>query len=340
MVRLLGLGRKREGKKRLSPTPLTPQPVRETHPMYQYALDEYAQAVAPGSSNDDGRMTMSLRDDRTVTTTGGSVFAAARMAPSFSWDSTLPAPPSTVRGARVSSHDDENKIDGKQQDHEDLGNPYSKASGFHSSNQLNRVRATRSPFENDMADATYEEVYGEAYVGGTIKYVYPSGYQSMRPRSCPWKLSIVVCLLFTWLSIFIVGHCSDQIDDTAAYDTIDDDTLAIDIRWCGSRPLYLMWVASMLVTGVSAAYCSVIGYIKVRDFAVANSRSQPPGVSDGKSDYYVRIEDGKKYFGSGGGSDAGSSVYRPSIYQSDGTPQFWGSHIYRPTQAAVAVTSR
>jgi hypothetical protein len=32
--------------------------------------------------------------------------------------------------------------------------------------------------------------------------------------------------------------------------------------------------------------------------------------------------------------------YVQSIYQSDGTPQFWGGHIYRPTQAAVAMTNR
>lgn len=174
------------------------------------------------------------------------------------------------------------------------------------------------PFQFDMPDATYEEIYGEAYTGGTIKYIYPSGYQNMRPRSGPWKLSIAVTILFFMLSIFIVGHCSDQVE----YDsnTIDDDTLVIDVRWCGSRPLYLMWVASMLVTGLAAAYCSVIGYIKIRDFAVANSRSQPPGILDGKSDYYVSSE--------------------RNIYQADGEPQFWGSQIYRPTQAAVAVTSR
>jgi len=205
--------------------------------------------------------------------------------------------------------------------------------------------------------AYYEEYYGDAYTGGPIKYVYPSGYQSMRPRSGPWKLSIVVCALFTWLSVFVVGHCSDQVDQSSSYiqnDEIDDDTLVIDIRWCGSRPLYLMWVMSMLITGLAAAYCSVIGYIKVRDFAVGNCRSQPPGIVNGKSDYYVRIDDSmaKRYQGgpyppAPPGSDAGASSaasgakqYRTTIYQSDGTPQFWGAHIYHPTQAAVAITSR
>jgi hypothetical protein len=233
----------------------------------------------------------------------------------------------------------------------------------------------RSQFEAGMPDATYEESYGDAYTGGTIKYVYPSGYQSMRPRSCPWKISILVCLLFTWLSIFIVGHCSGQVEysssnnNNAAYaldDAVvqhDDKEVVLQTRWCGSRPLYLLWVTSMLVTGLAAAYCSVIGYIKVRDFAVGNVRSQPPGVVvTGKSDYYVRIDDdnngagrGGARPGGGGGGDAaspssysdattsagsGSYNYRQSIYQSDGTPQFWGAHIYRPTQAAVAVTSR
>jgi hypothetical protein len=86
-------------------------------------------------------------------------------------------------------------------------------------------------------------------------------------------------------------------------------------------------------------------------------------VAQGTSDYYVRIHDDVNTnvplstipTGSSGlplpammmvrgasSSDGGASsfVYRPTIYQSDGTPQFWGAHIYRPTQAAVAVTSR
>lgn len=235
----------------------------------------------------------------------------------------------------------------------------------------NKSNLYQSPCnEDDIPGATYEEVYGDAYTGGRLTYIYPSGYQSMRPRSCPWRLSIVICLLFTWLSIFIVGHCSDQVeyDGNITNDDIDDDKFVIDIRWCGSRPLYLMWVVSMLITGLSASYCSIIGYIKVRDFAVANSRSQPPGVVDGKSDYYVRIQDVPPTRPDGGRvsspttsgglppsyhfqrirtpeSSAGTGItspsnYLPTIYQSDGTPQFWGSYIYRPTQAAVAITNR
>lgn len=197
--------------------------------------------------------------------------------------------------------------------------------------------------EPEMVDATYEEQYGDAYVGGPIKYVYPSGYQSMRPRGGPWKLSIVVCILFTWLSIFIVGHCSDRIDYSQYENNeIDDDALVIETRWCGSHLLYVLWVMSMITTGLAAAYCSVIGYIKVRDFNVANSRSQPPGMV-GKSDYYVRIgenSEGTRPRLFTGDSDASYKSYQKSIYQSDGTPLFWGGHIYRPTQAAVAVTSR
>jgi hypothetical protein len=256
------------------------------------------------------------------------------------------------------------------------------------------------------ANYLYEESYGDAYTGGPIKYLYPSGYQSMRPRSCPWKISIVVCLLFTWLSVFIVGHCSDQVAeaeelyyynsqnqnggggngmyyDDKVRNNHDDQEVVLQTRWCGSRPLYLLWVTSMLITGLAAAYCGVIGYIKVRDFAIGNIRSLPPGSynvglggagpqSGDKSDYYVRIGDhhverkSKKSSSSSsrggdgpwaaGGVDihaddvassvatgttaSGSYYYRPSIYQSDGTPQFWGAHIYRPTQAAVAVTNR
>jgi hypothetical protein len=163
----------------------------------------------------------------------------------------------------------------------------------------------------------------------------------------------VITVLFTWLSIFIVGHCSDQVDADVYYNAeIDDDSLMIDIRWCGSRPLYLMWVASMLINGMAAAYCGVIGYVKCRDFAVANTRAQPvsilwpsPAFDAGGlkqppavSDYYVRL--GPANDVETASSASGAAPYRPSIYQADGEPQFWGQQIYRPTQAAVAVTSR
>ena len=284
-----------------------------------------------------------------------------------------------------------------------------------------------SPFEEGMASAIlYEEWYGDAYTGAPIKYIYPKGYQSMRPRSGPWRLSILICLCFTWLSVFVVGHCSDKVLNAELYNAmnaIDDDTVLIDIRWCGSRPYYFMWLASMLITGLSAAYCGVIGYIKCRDFAVANARAQPAMVgamvtssttttntmttpAGGKelppqdSDYYLSLggggggavvsgngNDDQEYYYSqvydshhpqqqqhhywysaGAGTATVSSVASPtfvtqqqqqqnlqqqlqqhlpppppshrSIYQADGTPQFWGSQIYRPNQAAVAVTSR
>lgn len=214
-------------------------------------------------------------------------------------------------------------------------------------------------------DAIYDEYYGDAYVDGLITYLYPSGYQSMRPRSGPWKLSIFIFLLFLWLSVFIVGHCYDRgqreynyyfgNDDDAYLEEVDDDALVMETRWCGSKVLYFMWILSVSITILAMSYCSIIGYVKVRDVAVANGRSRPPGMenSAGRSDY-VMIENVAKG-GTNTSSDIASSVsleyssyqgggtssrYVPSIYQSDGTPQFWGGHIYRPTQAAVAMTNR
>jgi hypothetical protein len=403
MVRLFGRNNNnnKQRKQRSSPSAWTlsgAANIREHHPMYQYALDEYAQAVPPGTSNDDGRMLS--------TSTVHAVAPATTPSPAEAASSSSrggATAPSALHGARISSREEGDiEEQQQQQQQQQFGGTRSHSrlstttTSTHShlhhlptaanktattatttatttqEKQVQQQQQQQHYYNNSdnyssnittimpeaAITASYEEVYGEAYIGGTIKYVYPSGYQSMRPRSCPWKLSIAVCLLFTWLSVFIVGHCSDQTSDSSSSNNNDnasynsqqanddnaDDDDAIDVRWCGSRPLYLMWVASMLVTGISAAYCSVIGYIKVRDFAVANSRSQPPGVAQGKSDYYVRI-------GGGGGTDHGSihgsdgegsssTVYRPTIYQSDGTPQFWGAHIYRPTQAAVAVTSR
>mmetsp|Transcript_48899 Transcript_48899/g.95589 ORF Transcript_48899/g.95589 Transcript_48899/m.95589 type:complete len:465 (+) Transcript_48899:324-1718(+) len=235
------------------------------------------------------------------------------------------------------------------------------------------------PADPRDGDIAYEERYGDSYVGASLKYLYPQGYTGMRPRGGPWKLSLVIFALFCWLSVFIVGHCAQRVqndqtgnggddyagdDDASNKRSYDDDEYMIETHWCGSKMLYTMWVLSGVVTGLSGAYCAIIGYIKVRDFAVANGRSQPPKV-DGKSDYYVRVRGGGMGSGSNGGghppnTDEGgrrvdpsevSSVlptyqknggrhYRTSIYQSDGTPQFWGEFIYHPNQAAVAVTSR
>lgn len=80
----------------------------------------------------------------------------------------------------------------------------------------------------------------------------------------------------------------------------------------------------------------------MRDFSVANGRSQPPGMV-GKSEYYVKIDDHHHDFDSDAAQKhhkQSKKYFQPNIYQSDGTPQFWGGHIYRPTQAAVHVTSR
>ena len=333
MVRIFGIGGKRGKKKRLSPTARTPEAIREKHPMYQYALNEYAQTVAPGSSNDDGK-------NRNMGATGNAELSSGSLSSSAYEDLSAPAPPapSGVSSSRLDATPS-NEVPSNDSDIQSaIATKFSSnLSSNPSSGETMGKIATRSPFEHEMPFASYEERYGEAYTGGNIKYIYPTGYTSMRPRSCPWKLSIVVCLLFTWLSVFIVGHCADEAD-IDPYETDDgniDDTLVIEIRWCGSRLLYLIWALSMLITGLSAAYCGVIGYIKCRDFSVANSRSQPPGVVEGKSDYYVHIEHGLPPSPSDG-----SMSYRPSIYQADGTPQFWGAHIYRPTQAAVAITSR
>lgn len=257
-------------------------------------------------------------------------------------------------------------------------------------------------------DAIYEERYGDAYVDQSIKYLYPAGYQSMRPRSGPWRLSVLIFIIFACLNIFVVGHCYDRgvrdyynnnsgrssssgmVDDEYLQD-VDDDSLLMETRWCGSRPLYFMWLVSVWITVSSSSYCCIIGYVKMRDFVVANGRSQPAGMGGwgnigkggGRSDYYyldsglVGEKDRKNEVGSSGsgragvtasipqaayatvapstvGSDTGTTTttsayssyqgsggrYVQSIYQSDGTPQFWGGHIYRPTQAAVAMTNR
>lgn len=310
------------------------------HPMYRYAVAEFSQTVQTGTSNDDGMMdvNMIMNNNPTALPQPPSALSGVRQdPPPIEESSSIRAQPSSSAPQSPQHNSDHRRHQRLQQNLQHV----------HQHNQNYPSSSVGIP------DSTYEEYYGDAYTGAPLKYVYPSGYQNMRPRSCPWKLSIFICLSFTWLSIFIVGHCSNQGMEDYGYGTyynteIDDDSLVIETRWCGSRPLYWLWVCSMLITGLAAAYCSVIGYIKVRDFAVANSRSQPPGVAGvegGKSDYYLRIEDGghpSKNIGRTLSNDGsmGGQLYKKTIYQADGTPQFWGAHIYRPTQAAVAITSR
>ena len=211
-------------------------------------------------------------------------------------------------------------------------------------------------------DAHYEEHYGDLYVDQLLRYLYPDGYQSMRPRSGPLKLSVLIFAVFLWLSVFIVGHCYDRgqaryhgyDNDDEYLAEADDDAFVIETRWCGSRGLYFMWMASVWISVLALSYCSIIGYVKVRDVAVANGRSQPclGGGEAGRSDFYSILGDGTG--GSAGPGPGGPGTGRtgsyqggaagardgPAIYQSDGQPQFWGGHIYRPTQAAVTMTNR
>lgn len=102
----------------------------------------------------------------------------------------------------------------------------------------------------DFPDPSYEESYGDSYIGAPLKYIYPKGFQSMRPGSGPWKLSIAIFVFFVWLSVFIVGHCSD-ISEAQNVEIDDENADQIEIRWCGSQLLYLAWFTSVIVTGTS-----------------------------------------------------------------------------------------
>jgi hypothetical protein len=345
-------------------------------PGYQYALNEFAQTVAPATSNDDGLRSI-LRNNSETTNASMAAKAAAAAAgyveppsvPSTD-ESSFQSPTSTQgRAAFAAPSQSLNDIDEESSSaYHNIGHTnsaqhsYPAASAAPYSSYPYRVRqtfpaTTQQQLQQQMPDSFYEEWYGDAYLGGPVKYIYPSGYQSMRPRGGPWRLSIAICVLFTWLSVFIIGHCSDRVDQSVyeAYgQDIDDDKMAIEVRWCGSQLLYMMWVVSMLITGLASAYCGVIGYIKVRDFAVANTRSQPPELV-GKSDYYVQLQDPKHILARQQqqqqqqhryestpphNHESHHEYYQRTIYQSDGNPQFWGGHIYRPTQAAAAVTNR
>ena len=64
--------------------------------------------------------------------------------------------------------------------------------------------------------------------------------------------------------MFIVGNCSDKAEQTYYIVEIDVHLLVIEARWCGS----------------------IIGHIKLRDFAIANCRSRSPEMV-GKKNFCV-----------------------------------------------------
>ncbi|KAL7546521.1 hypothetical protein ACHAWF_009853, partial [Thalassiosira exigua] len=127
----------------------------------------------------------------------------------------------------------------------------------------------------------------------------------MYSRSRLWKLSVLVTLLFLWLSVFIVGHCYGRgrreypdfyrSNDDGAFAEAGDEAVVMEMRCYGSKPLYCLWLVCFWISVLSASYCSIIGYVKVQDVAVANQRSQltrhaggGPSVV-GWSDYYVVV---------------------------------------------------
>lgn len=319
---------------------------------YSFAVQEYRHTVAPSTSNDDGMSPEFNRPTAGAEVAAGKESAAdntaSLMEDGVAGDSNsntnsgtshvrTPASAATAAGGRNPPLHTIHERDDNDMAYNLFHSESDEASTFNFMFPAPSLQTDSGSTEPEAAptDAMYEEQYGDAYVGAPLKYVYPLGYQSMRPRSGPWKLSIVICILFASLSVYTVRHCADQAETNGNGQNGDDqvnDELEFVTRWCNSRGLYFVWVVNMLVTGLSAAYCCIIGYIKVRDFSVANCRSQPPGMV-GKSDYYVQIRDVAPV-------DKAHGRYHKTIYQEDGTPQFWGGHIYRPTQAAVAVTSR
>lgn len=299
-----------------------------------------AAATSSSSTMDDYRDSFSMEDDDHTTRS----YHSSRISPSVA----APPPPHSSKSPSLPQYP---------------GSPANSLLYRRQSLNLSNIQ------EPEMVDATYSEYYGPLYTDKPIKYIYPQGYGSMRPRSTPWKLSIILFAVFAWLNVFIVGHCANEFNSGNQNSNTDDkyyqnangdggqtdDAVTMEARWCGSRTLYFTWVLSIALTGFSFAYCSIIGYVKARDFAVANGRSQPPGMV-GKSDYYVQMEEvvqgleGGRRFSGGGGGGVGSmngnlSSYndaplRKTIYQADGTPRFFGGQIYKPTQAAVSLTSR
>ena len=196
---------------------------------YQYAMHEYEQTVEPHSSNDDGRnssYSRSLSKSNQNQVTSNALHAGFPPVPSRSFAES---------SCGSAMDEDIYNFDAE------LGrNGLSTIEPHESSNHIAGILSNF---------IMYEESYGDSYIGETLRYVYPNGYQSMRPGSGPWKLSIAVFLFFVWLSVFIVGHCSD-ISEAEETEVDDVEGNQIEMRWCGSQLLYSAWFLSVVVTGM------------------------------------------------------------------------------------------
>jgi len=199
---------------------------------YRYAMHEYEQTVNPIHSNDDG-----LSDFVT------SIHSNA--ATNRYQKSGLPPVPSRSFAESTSLADVENDDDNGNDYDFDIESAVGSHAGSAGGDQLFNIERQHFLYKDLIM---YEERYGDSYIGESLTYMYPNGYQNMRPGSTPWKMSIGIFAFFVWLSVYIVGHCSDL---AAAQDKAMDDDGAdqIEIRWCGSQLLYTAWLASVIVTG-------------------------------------------------------------------------------------------
>ena len=79
---------------------------------------------------------------------------------------------------------------------------------------------------------------------------------------------------------------------------------------------------------LSLSYVTLAGYVKTRDWVVANCRSQLVGAFE-SSDYYSSRNDG--FEGPLGGD---------GYWQYDGTPKWDGKAVTNPSQCAVGISHR
>jgi hypothetical protein len=236
---------------------------------------------------------------------------------------------------------------------------------------------------------TYNETYGYAFPLGSTSdfiYEYPEGTSSLKPSLIPWRASILIMTLFIVFSVVIIGHCSDladaQKEEEADEDNNNDDQAAaaaaaaeeeefddeyiLEQRWCGNSDLKAIWTGSLIVSLIATAYGSIIGYVRFRDYVVANCRSQTPGVTL-RSDYYFIDDDNSSSNAQYNGTtqqqrhekraeqrerneeelyeqlqeqQQGHKQKAFSHYQASGEPRFKGNSIRWPSQAASHVNTR
>ncbi|GMH56733.1 hypothetical protein TrLO_g4285 [Triparma laevis f. longispina] len=228
----------------------------------------------------------------------------------------------------------------------------------HPSPPLSQRSRSTSP-QRPLPPSTVPFFYTDTYsTSKNLSYIYPSSYTFLQPSTFLLRLSLALFLLSTYVCVHIVCKCAYEFEqtfgqrmmedngsgdngdgsgdngsngsgssgsgDTTSSNTINyDNYTALELGFCSSHKIYAGYITSSIFVLLSLSYLSLAGYVKLRDYVVANARSQLGGGWE-RSDYYSKRNEGE------GGK----------MWQSDGEPKWEGRRVMEPSEAAIGVNHR